>query len=153
MKKVYVTSKNHRIDEKISESTKLLPQDRKAIEEFEYGHMEPEKIARGYTTLRNALEFITKHQAEPKTWTAERIASEYKLKENVVENVLKYFHTFEVFIPANKDNKSDNILINSSTFRDRLTTIEKPSIKKELPEVSESDTRDKSLDPPESLMK
>lgn len=154
MKKVYVTSTNHRIDEKASESTKLLPQDRNAVEDFEYGHLEPDKISRGHTTLRSALEFITKHQSEPKIWTAQRIAGEYKLKENVVENVLKYFHTFEVFIPENKSNKNDNILINSSTFRDRLTTIEKQtsSIKTELP-PTQSDSRDKSLDPPESLMK
>lgn len=39
---------------------------------------------RGRATLRQALVFITNHQAEPQTWTSERISDEYKLKPNVV---------------------------------------------------------------------
>lgn len=110
--------------------------------------MEPEKVSRGRTTLRQALEFITKHQTEPQTWTAERIAADYKLNATSVANILKYFHTFEVFIPS-KDSKKDNILLQES-FRGRLTEVEKPSKAKRLEGVAISSlaTFSKPPEPP-----
>lgn len=41
-------------------------------------------MTRGRTTLRQAIEFIGRHQHEPETWTVDRIADEYKLKNTVV---------------------------------------------------------------------
>lgn len=64
-----------------------MPLNRKQIEEFEYGAKEPDKIPSGKTTLRVVLDFITKHQGNPKEYTAQKIAEEYSLPE---EKVRKY---------------------------------------------------------------
>lgn len=67
-----------------TDPAKALPLDRKPVEAFEWGFKEPEHVSKGRTTLRQAIEFIGKHQHEPNDWTVERIADEYKLKESVV---------------------------------------------------------------------
>lgn len=67
-----------------NETKKPLPLNRKAVEDFEMGYMEPEKVRRGHTSLRHALTFISNYNAEPTTWTSEKIAEQYKLKPNVV---------------------------------------------------------------------
>lgn len=116
--------------------------------------MEPEKVSRGRTTLRQALEFITKHQSDPQTWTAERIAADYKLNAMAVAKILKYFHTFEVFIP-DKDSNKGNVLLNES-FRERLTEIKKPPNANLLENVAVSSLKSKppaAPKPPDSPSK
>lgn len=91
--------------------------------DFEYGYMEPTQALRGHCTLRQALQFINDHQIDPETWTAKKIAEDYKMKEPHVgkiielwrnlnlkwwntfffaENILHYFKTFSVYIPDKK---------------------------------------------------
>lgn len=43
--------------------------------------MEPTRVLHGHCTLRQALQFINDHQQDPETWTAKKIADDYKLKE------------------------------------------------------------------------
>lgn len=57
--------------------------------------MEPAKVSRGRITLRQAIKFISDHQSEPETWTAERIANEHKLK---IDNVCKFIHFVVVIL-------------------------------------------------------
>jgi len=57
---------------------------RKPVQDFEFGYLEPEKVSRGRATLRQALVFISNHQNDPNVWTAEKIADEYKLKPSIV---------------------------------------------------------------------
>lgn len=70
-----------------TESLKSLPLDRKRVEDFEYGYKEPDRIPRGRTTLRHAIDFITNHMTEPDKWTVQRIAEEHKLKGSVVGKI------------------------------------------------------------------
>ncbi|CAH2231906.1 jg11073 [Pararge aegeria aegeria] len=107
LKDVYVTSLGRPEDdvtkEKQGQSAKrLLPQDRKAPPDFDFGLKEPEKVPYGRTTLRHAIDYISSHQTNPEEVTAEKIAFEYKLKVEDVENILKYFKTYEVYLPATK---------------------------------------------------
>lgn len=110
LKKVYVTSEGRPEDDITREiqqnPNKILPQDRKPVESFDYGLKEPERISYGKTTLRNAISFITAHQTDPKEASTQKIALEYKLKEEDVENILKYFQTFEVYYPATKTSQA-----------------------------------------------
>ncbi|GBP44077.1 Protein NDUFAF4 homolog [Eumeta japonica] len=105
LRSVYVTSTGKPEDDltRQKDSGKALPQDRKIVEDFEYGLKEPDHIPYGRTTIRNALNFIASHQANPTEFTASKIAFEYKLKEEYVEDILKYFKTFEIFMPGDKD--------------------------------------------------
>ncbi|KAH8407021.1 hypothetical protein KR222_004161 [Zaprionus bogoriensis] len=112
LRDVYVTSKDRFIDRVIERQTQTkaensipqrpLPLERKTPEDFEYGYLEPQRVMLGRCTLRQALQFINDHQLDPETWTAKKIAEEYKLKEPHVENILQYFKTFSVFIPEHK---------------------------------------------------
>lgn len=54
------------------------------MEEFEYGAKEPDKIPIGKTTLRIALDFITKNQNDPKEYSAKSIAEMHSLSEEKV---------------------------------------------------------------------
>lgn len=62
----------------------MLPTNRSIQEEYEYGFQEPEYVPEGHCTLRQAMKFVYDHQIEPKYWTAERIASEYKMNSELV---------------------------------------------------------------------
>lgn len=82
-----------------NESAKALPHDRRIVEDFEYGFQEPIKVSRGRSTLRQALKFISDHHSEPEIWTVQRIANEYKLKEEVVCKIYELLnaHVFTIF--------------------------------------------------------
>lgn len=64
--------------------TKPLPLNRKPPQETELGFQEIIKVSRGRCTLKQAIKFISDHQASPEEWTASKIANDYKLKQ---ENV------------------------------------------------------------------
>lgn len=108
LKDVYVTSFGRPEDDITREiksdnkSKRPLPQDRKMPEEYDFGFKEPDKVTYGRTTLRDAINFISAHQTNPSEITAAKIALEYKLKEEDVESVLKYFKTYEVYLPETK---------------------------------------------------
>ncbi|XP_004523185.1 protein NDUFAF4 homolog [Ceratitis capitata] len=101
LKDVYVTSEDRFIDyaAQRTDPDKPLPLSRKTVQDFEYGYREPTRVVPGRCTLRQAMQFITDHQSDPDLWTKQRIATDYKLKENVVENILYYFKSFNVYIP------------------------------------------------------
>lgn len=48
----------------------------------------------GKVTLRNAIKFITHHQRNPKEFTVEKIAEEYKLPEEAVSEYHRKVFTF-----------------------------------------------------------
>lgn len=107
LKDVYVTSEGKPEEDLTREiqqknPNRPLPMYRMQPEDYEYGFKEPDKINYGRVTLRKALEFLTAYQSNPKEVTAEKIAEEYKLKLDDVNNIVKYFKTFEIFIPETK---------------------------------------------------
>ncbi|XP_068625074.1 protein NDUFAF4 homolog [Battus philenor] len=123
LKTVYVTSHGRPEDditrEKIKQNpNRPLPQDRKQVEDFEMGWKEPERIPYGRTTLRNTLEFLESHQLNPEEVTASKIAFEYKLKQEDVESILKYFKALEIYLPETK--KSAATFAGPATFRKQL---------------------------------
>ena len=128
LKDVYVTSLGRpEVDvtrEKKAEnrSKRPLPQDRKMPEEYDFGFKEPERVPYGRTTLRDAINFISAHQANPDEVTASKIALEYKLNEEDVKNILKYFKTYEVYIPETK--KSPAIFAGPAQMRKQLYKLE-----------------------------
>lgn len=108
LKEVYVTSHGKPEDDVTKElkdkksKERSLPQDRKLVEDFDFGFKEPEKLRYGKTTIRHAINFISAHQINPEEVTAAKIAVEYKMREEDVATILKYFRTFEVYIPETK---------------------------------------------------
>lgn len=107
LKDVYVTSEGkpeEDITREIQQKNpdRPLPMYRMQPEDFEYGFKEPDQVPYGRVTLRKALEFLSAYQSNPNEVTPEKIAEEYKLKLEDVNNALKYFKTFEIFLPATK---------------------------------------------------
>uniref|UniRef100_A0A1B6E004 Protein NDUFAF4 homolog n=1 Tax=Clastoptera arizonana TaxID=38151 RepID=A0A1B6E004_9HEMI len=111
LKNVYVLS--HDPKKKSPEFSKsreiagLLPQLRKPFIDHEYGYFEPDKksIAPGKFTLKQAIKFLSKHQEQPDVYTAEVIAKEHKIDQNLAENVIRYFSMFGYHDPRNKTNQ------------------------------------------------
>lgn len=123
LKDVYVISHGKPEDDitknKIVENpNRPLPEDRTMVEDFEYGFKEPSRVTYGRTTLRHAINFITAHQSNPEEFTVAKIAEEYKLKEDDVVDVLKYFKTFEVYLPETK--KTPAVFAGPATLRKKL---------------------------------
>ncbi|XP_047520310.1 protein NDUFAF4 homolog [Pieris napi] len=137
LKNVYVTSMGTPEDDitrkKQDENpNRPLPQDRNALQDFDFGFKEPERVPYGRTTLRQAIEYITSHQMNPEEATAAKIAYEYKLKESDVENILKHFKTYEVYVPETKDSKA--VIAGPTTNRRKLMeqSVGKIEAKKDL---------------------
>ncbi|KAL1491870.1 hypothetical protein ABEB36_012399 [Hypothenemus hampei] len=101
LKDVFVVSHDKPIDEFMPkiESKRPLPQDRSQKIDFLFGHKEPDNIPLGKTTLRKALLFISKHQEDPKNYSAEVIAHEHNLPLKLVNNILEYYKVFQVYVP------------------------------------------------------
>lgn len=104
LKQVFVTSTRTEPTRQ-KQTEQALPLDRSAVDDFEYGHMEPEKVSKGRCTLRQAMEFISKHQTDPSRWTSAEISAHYDMKESLVSDILKHFKPFELHVPE-KNNKN-----------------------------------------------
>jgi len=89
-------------------TTRTMPKLRSttATHAFEYGYEEPEKVREGMATLRQMVQLLSDHQNNPEVWTPEKIASQYKLKVEEVEDIIKYFKPFQVFSPPKRDEPS-----------------------------------------------
>lgn len=114
-----------------------LPKDTTFQGYFEYGYKETDvgKIPAGKTSLRQSIEFISKYQQNPKEYTAEIIADEYKLDIEIVKNILENFKMFEVHLPKTDKEGKKKILISDPFERkaefDRLLADLKPDPKPE----------------------
>lgn len=108
LKQVYVTSKDTQPE--IAESTRPLPQSRQVVESPEFGFEEPTMIPRGRFSLRQALQFITLHQENPKNNTPASLAKEYNLDPVIMEKILTYYKAFEVYIPETQGKSQGQAL-------------------------------------------
>lgn len=108
LKNVYVTSRGRPEDDVTRElrakqsKNRPLPQDRKVVEFFEMGFKDPDRVKYGNTTLRDAINYIQAHQINPEEVTVAKIALGYKMREDDVASILKYFKTYEVYLPKTK---------------------------------------------------
>ncbi|CAD0205140.1 unnamed protein product [Chrysodeixis includens] len=132
LKDVYVTS-HGRPEVDVTEEMRLkakskraLPLDRTVPPEYDFGFKEPEKVTYGRTTLRDALNFISAHQTNPNEVTASKIALEYKLRVEDVESVLKYFKTYEVYLPETKT--TPEMFVGPAALRKQLYKIDTKEI-------------------------
>lgn len=112
LKDVYVKSHDEETAPEIDKSTsnKSLPRNKASFNDFEYGAYEPTKVSVGKCTLRQAVAFLMENDAKPTTYTAANIATEYKLDQKTVENILKYYSIHKVYIPVVEDKNKKNAL-------------------------------------------
>ncbi|CAD5112038.1 DgyrCDS1287 [Dimorphilus gyrociliatus] len=84
-----------------------LPQDRRRHTDPEFGFIAPVKVREGKCTLKQAVQFISLHSTDPVKHSAESIAKEYKLDENVVRNILLYFRALDLYVPEDDSKSKD----------------------------------------------
>ncbi|KAJ8920525.1 hypothetical protein NQ315_005394 [Exocentrus adspersus] len=132
LRDVYVTSYDPNVTTKAEQNAdRPLPSDKTAVPDYLYGVREPDKIPLGKVTLGTVLEFITRHQSEPLNYNAKKIAMEFSVPENTVQNVLKYFRVFEIYIPQERKTKAKF----AGPSIPKVTIIKQ--LRKELPSGSE----------------
>ncbi|GBO03720.1 hypothetical protein AVEN_170584-1 [Araneus ventricosus] len=123
-------------------SKRPLPQHRHPVEEPTFGFEEPKHIPQGKCTLRQTLDFITKHQQDPKTHSIKSIAEARSMKESDIENIVKYFRVFELYVSRDsKTTVAKSTLerlgigkVVSPMFKREFADLEPTNIPNELPE-------------------
>merc|ERR1711915_640291 len=91
LKQVYVTSHDPMPQKEIPDNpNRPLPVSRESRIDPEFGFFESQRVAYGKTSLRTAIEVITKHQEDPEIFTAKRLAMEHKLDIGITEKILHY---------------------------------------------------------------
>lgn len=84
--------------------------DTKRQEDYDYGHKEPEHVTPGKVTLKQAIQFISDHQTDPKTHSLPKLVEQYKLKDEDMFNVLQYFSAFKLHVPKADLDKRQKFL-------------------------------------------
>jgi NADH dehydrogenase [ubiquinone] 1 alpha subcomplex assembly factor 4 len=128
LKQVFVTS-SHEVDQaRILDPDKPLPKETKPPIFFELGFKEvpDEKIPRGKCSLRQALTFLGNHKIQPEVYTAEKIALDYKMNLEDVQNLLEYYKIFDIMLQAKDEKeKQHRILLNQDVKRQDFNKLMK----------------------------
>jgi len=95
LENVYVKSKDPSVTEP-DRSAHKLPQDRTPHEPARFGYEEPERVPYGRVTLRSALSFLGAHAQAPADHPASSIARDFKLDEQVTDDILKHFKMLQM---------------------------------------------------------
>lgn len=104
LSKVFLSSKG---DNPVIETRRKLPRERKGWDGYEYGYEEPDKIPQGKASMRQVLDILNAYETKPSINTPEKLAAEYNLNLQDVQNLLKYFKPFQVYIP--KKEKKEKV--------------------------------------------
>ena len=83
-------------------STSKLPQDRTSSDSDDLYNVN--STTEGYLTAHQVLDIFDKRSASESEWTAEKIASTYKISLDDTTNLLKYYSSYRV---AGKLDKRD----------------------------------------------
>lgn len=148
LKQVFVTS-SHNIDQKRNlNPERPLPLETTPVEFFELGFRELEvsQITPGKCSLRQIIQFIGDHKLNPEEWTAEKIASDYKMKVEDVKNLLEFYRIFELHVPE-KGKKKQQVLLrtnyNTQNFKEFVKLLTPSKAIKEGGVKSEKETNEK----------
>lgn len=100
LKQVYVSSKDILPEKNIFKEnpSRPLPQDRKMFDAPDYGYIQPENVPPGKINLKNALQLISDYQVDKIKNNPQKLALDYKLEVEMINTVLKYYKTFDLYI-------------------------------------------------------
>jgi NADH dehydrogenase [ubiquinone] 1 alpha subcomplex assembly factor 4 len=109
-----------------------MPENRSDLEDFEFGYKEPEKIPDGRISIKKALDLVNKHASDREQFTAEVLASEYKLNVIDCQNVVKHFNPLLLHVPKAADGTplylaKENLGLKSfsNSVRETITALPK----------------------------
>ncbi|KAL5009925.1 hypothetical protein ScPMuIL_012230 [Solemya velum] len=111
LKHMHVESHDPVQEKQMTESAKRpLPENRDRVTESEFGFQEPSFVPVGKASIKQVMDFIAQHQGQPEAYTAQDIASEYKLELVQVQQVLRYFQGYQMYLPKELVKKHPKIL-------------------------------------------
>lgn len=102
LKSVKVISHDHIKEKMKKDDSKLLPQNKSYVDSPEFGVFDVKSVPHGKISLRQVVEFLNHHHADPNLWNAELIAKEYKLDLTMTEQILRYFSLYNIAFPDKK---------------------------------------------------
>jgi uncharacterized protein YktA (UPF0223 family) len=140
LKKVFVTASEAEQKRPVNPN-RPLPTSTEHIGFFELGfkETEPTEVPLGKVSLRKVIQFIEDYKMSPEVWSKEKIASEYKLNLEDVNNVLEHYRLFTVHIPAKGEEKKKVLLrsgYETQNFNEYLKTL-KDKAGYETPKISD----------------
>jgi len=80
-----------------------LPRFRGSID-YGVGYVEPKIIPEGRISLKKAVDLIADHAIDPVTNNVTVLSKVYKLPEEDVESIVKYFQGFQIHMPDDESN-------------------------------------------------
>ncbi|KAE9533150.1 hypothetical protein AGLY_009578 [Aphis glycines] len=98
LESVYVTSKGD-LPDVYPQSKIKLPQNR--MQEFNspFSCEEPENVPPGRYTLTQITECIADHYKDKQIYTSQALADRVKIDKKLMDNILKYYRVFDMYVP------------------------------------------------------
>lgn len=107
LKDVYVDSRDPSMN--VQNKGGILPSqpaEQRLTKVGHFGHLDIQSVPKGRISIVEVLTILNNHHRSPKTWTAEKIATEYCLDLKDVTALLAYFIPFAVEFFTSEDKKT-----------------------------------------------
>ncbi|CAI6368539.1 unnamed protein product [Macrosiphum euphorbiae] len=116
---VYVTSKGD-LPNIYPQSKTKLPQNR--VQEFNtaFTFQEPENVPAGRYTLTQITECIADHYKDKQMYTSEVLADRVKIDKKLMDNILKYYRVFDMYVPEKMVEKKKSPKLFLSNAIDKI---------------------------------
>ncbi|XP_025204096.1 protein NDUFAF4 homolog [Melanaphis sacchari] len=98
LQSVYVTSKGD-LPDVYPQSKVKLPQNRTQDLNSPFTFEEPEHVPPGRYTLTQITECIADHYKDKKMYSSQVLADRVKIDKKLMDNILKYYRVFDMYIP------------------------------------------------------
>ncbi|XP_022166554.1 protein NDUFAF4 homolog [Myzus persicae] len=98
LQSVYVTSKGD-LPNVYPTSKAKLPQNRAQEFNTAFTFQEPENVPPGRYTLTQITECIADHYKDKKIYSSQVLADRVKIDKKLMDNILKYYRVFDMYIP------------------------------------------------------
>lgn len=99
------------------------PEERRKAVIGDFGIYEPDNIPDGRVGIRQAFDFISQHHLDPQKNSVGKIAIDYRMDLNTVENIVKYFQVFNLHIPKNMLDKNPKLLVSMQPLAQQQQSI------------------------------
>ncbi|KAL1465556.1 hypothetical protein WDU94_005113, partial [Cyamophila willieti] len=108
LKQVYVKSLHKSVTndaQKEQLRKNKLPQERRNVPDFKYGHTEPIVVPKGKYSLSQVIDMLAEHINDPMVNTPAVLAEKYSLDTKLVESLILYFKLFQVEFATEADSQ------------------------------------------------
>jgi len=138
LQSVYVKSKGDMPDV-YPQSKSKLPKSRAPVPSSSFFVEEPENIPPGRYTLTQVVECIADHHRDKEIYTAQVLADRIKIDKKLMENILKYYRVFDMYIPQKMmESKSEKQFFIGKAIDKIRSNLEVDKYKKDQKQIGEN---------------